>query len=655
MKSINVFWIFVAVAILSCSNPKPSLIKEASIGFNLTDSLYLVSTENVITRGIVFPDNNLQTDGHSVSTIKFQFAVNDSKEKLFYKIYFQNETYKFSEEDSLCYENFYGSWYDSTGFKEVTAQTVVDSFIIAGNPRFERRFFGAPLDSFFVNDERIQRIVHSIESTPEWKQSVEEKAKNNGMSFKEQAIMDALWTLKDMRQKGNVNHPWKRNPRMGKYSALLVVCTESALQQIPYYIQRIYQTNEQGKFVNPYQYFLFGDGKKIDGVSLFLDSSLVSLKLNISPGNGVFVDRAKMPATVSLANQSSCGAEKQLFEKALFEHFFSHENRSFKLATIPVLADWTKDEFSLIDYNRYKKLYADSNKRISSWIRNVDCACCYVRDSKDYLEIFNPASTSLANAAKVNVGVKTRIGITYGKITAKVKFDPMLNRHNIWHGITYAIWLITQDLHDWNNRRYSHSGYTPKGNPEGQRSHFTPYSEIDFEIIKTNPYWPYKYYKNKSKRQASETYDGTKDRNIVVALTNWDLASSDPKDFYAPLQTIKHQDKEYEAMRWSELYQALTIRTPVNHEEIFNREYYYFQIEWKPTEIIWRIGPEKNKLYEVGFMNYRNTSIPNNQMVLVINQEYHLAEWWPIPIYEQDFLPFLKNSVTGKIYEITVE
>lgn len=639
-----------------CSKQKKSDIEKAEIGFNLLDSVYNVNTNDIVLNGIKFPNQNIQSDNSKLDRIYFRFTLKPTtSENYYYKIYYQNESYKFNETDSLSYENFYGSWYDSTGFKKITSTEVVDSFYIAGNPRFESRFWGASIDEMYIHPDSIRKIIDYIKIDNDWRKSVEEKARNNSLTFDEQAYMDAIWVLKDRKNKGNQNHQWKRNPRMGKYSALLVVCTESALKQIPEYIQYIFKTNEKGMFVNPYYYFLYGEGSKLEGVSIYLDSSLVQLRLSLAPGNGIFVDRSKVPVYTTLAENDLCGASYALFRNALFEHFFSHENRNFKLNTIPVLVDWENEPFRLTDYEHYKKLYADPTTRISSWIRNTTCACANVADRKEYIEIFNPPSESIEKAAKLNVGIKTRVGFTYGKITAKVKFSNMLNKDNIWNGITHAIWLITQDLHDWNRRRYSQSGYTPKGNPHGERSHYTSYSEIDFEIVKASPYWPHQYYKNNTLKNRSKSYNGKLDDTIVVALTNWDLASSDPSKFDFPIQYIRRGNKKYEALRWDELYQALTIRAPVSHKEIFSKEYYYFQIEWKPSEIVWRIGPSKDQLYEIGYMSHENTSIPNNQMVMVINQEYHLSEWWPDPVFEQDFIPFLKNKHVGKIYEITIE
>lgn len=653
----------MVLLLFSCNSNTQQLktdIVNPQIAYNLPQKggVYEVNTETVIENGIVFPDKLLNPKTNQCeNSIQFKFEVKDSK-KYFYKIYYQNEQYKFLEENPLSAENFYGSWQDTIGFKEVTSTSVLDSFIIYGNPRFEKKYFGAPIADFFIDNEKIKAMENNILNAPDWKKSVEDKAKKNKFSFEEQLALDATWVLKDNRNKGNINHHWKRNPRMGNYSALLVVCTEDALKNIPAYIQRIDKTNEKGEFVNPYSYFLNGEGKNMDGISIYLDSSICKLSLSIRPGNGVYVDKSKLmnASQHEFKTDSSCGSNPILFKKALFEQYFSYENRDFVLNTIPVISDWTKNEYSAKDYEQNKLKYSNPSTRIHSWIRNVECPCENVKDTKDAVEIWNPPSNSMDKAAKLNVGVITRIGFTYGKITAKVKFPPLLNQSNVWNGITNAVWLITQDLSDWNNRRYSESGYTPKGNPKGDRIHTTPYTEIDFEIIKASPFWPHQYYKkNSDLSKKSEIYNGKNNDSIIVALTNWDLASKDPSTYKFPMQYIEHGAQTYEALRWDELYQALTIRTPSTNNELFNKDYYFYQIEWTPTEIIWRIGPSKDKLKEIGYMNEKNTSIPNNQMLMIINQEFHLAEWWPVPVYEQDYIPFLKNTNLGKIYEITIE
>ena len=83
------------------------------------------------------------------------------------------------------------------------------------------------------------------------------------MSVDEQLYKDALWVINDGKNKGEVNHRWKRNPRVGEYRFILVLCKEEGLNEIPEYVQHIGQTDENGQFVNPYGWFETHKSKNI--------------------------------------------------------------------------------------------------------------------------------------------------------------------------------------------------------------------------------------------------------------------------------------------------------------------------------------------------------------------------------------------------------
>ena len=231
----------------------------------------------------------------------------------------------------------------------------------------------------------------------------------------------------------------------------------------------------------------------------------------------------------------------------------------------------------------------------------------------------------------------------------------MLNEENIWNGLTYAFWLIYQDSHPWNNRRYSPKGYVAKDD-ESQNPKLHPYnyySEIDIEIVKTSPYWPEMYYWGEENPKPKYR-DEKKNNEVMYCCTNWDLASHDPQNFAAGINKIPYNKTVYDAMRWYDYYKALTIKTPFSND-IFKEEFYYYEIEWKPNEIIWRLGPTPNQMKVVGYMNDKYTSIPNNQMLCIITQEYHYSEWWPPIVFEQGLIPYNKTDIEGHVYEIVIE
>jgi hypothetical protein len=107
-------------------------------------------------------------------------------------------------------------------------------------------------------------------------------------------------------------------------------------------------------------------------------------------------------------------------------------------------------------------------------------------------------------------------------------------------------------------------------------------------------------------------------------------------------------------MRWYPNYKALTTRTPMPNK-VFTEKYYYYEIEWRPTEIIWRVGPSPDKMQVMGYMDDKHTAIPNNQMKAIVTQEYHYSEWWPPVVWEQGLIPYHKTAIEGKVYEIVVE
>jgi hypothetical protein len=107
-------------------------------------------------------------------------------------------------------------------------------------------------------------------------------------------------------------------------------------------------------------------------------------------------------------------------------------------------------------------------------------------------------------------------------------------------------------------------------------------------------------------------------------------------------------------MRWYETYKALTTKTPISNS-IFDNDYYYYEIEWKPREIIWRVGPDPDHMRVVGYMNDRFTAIPDNQMLCIVTQEYHYSEWWPPIVFMQGCIPYNASDIEGRVYEIVIE
>ena len=73
-----------------------------------------------------------------------------------------------------------------------------------------------------------------------------------------------------------------------------------------------------------------------------------------------------------------------------------------------------------------------------------------------------------------------------------------------------------------------------------------------------------------------------------------------------------------------------------------------------PDHIVWRIGPDKQHLRVVAYMDSTVTAVPDNQMILVVSQEFHDSEWWVPAPYDQRNVPYPKNPLTGKILSVEI-
>jgi hypothetical protein len=185
--------------------------------------------------------------------------------------------------------------------------------------------------------------------------------------------------------------------------------------------------------------------------------------------------------------------------------------------------------------------------------------------------------------------------------------------------------------------------------------------------LKTPPYCPDQYFPPVFKNQRPNQYNLSDwnvafpddldnfDDKLSVSCTNWDMACWEPKNFVVGCNPVAYEDKIFETHRWDHWYRALSSRVPEKDDTLFGSPFYYFEIEWRPTEIIWRIGPTPDLMRVVGYMNDSVTSIPNNQMLLIITQEWHNTNWWPGSPYLQHFVPFPKNDILGEIFEVVIE
>jgi len=642
------FWfsaVIAALFLMSSCKERTAYPFKIMCNFDLaSDTLLLnMDMQDVVYKGIEIPSKTQNPDG-----FEFQFEFSNYKKgNYFYKIYYQNESYKFDESDPLAYENFYGSWEDTDiEFKPITSEKIVDYIRIVGNPRNEEIYFGAPLTDFEVTDEKISALEYAMRHTPEWFAAIKEKAERQKRTIETQLFLDALWMIDSRRNEGNENHRWKRNPRTGCYSFLLVICDEATLSKIPDYIKNIALKNpEANQFVNPYTYF---SAKKDRNIVVQKSTQTLRTRAILSPENGIYVDALSLFDRIEISKENPlCNDTHEQFENALFEQFFHYINRDYHLPNIPVTADVYGDSYTQEDYVANVEKY--DNQRINDHPYISDSPCRTVSMPDNYIQLVNPGNAKNEKPRKESVGVKTRVGFTYGKYIGKIKFPKILNDHNVSNGLTNAFWLIYESDKPWNARRESKNGYVHKSynyecGVEPEKKPTTNYSEIDIEIVKASRTWPHQ--KNNIDERGSS--------DVMFCCTNWDMSCADPKNYGKEIN-VQYDNQKFYSYRWHKYYNATTIKTPIPNNELFDPEYYYYEIEWKPNEIIWRVGASLDNMKVMGYMNDTFTAIPNNQMRAVVTQEYHYGEWWPPIVWDQKNIPYPKSDIVGRVYEIIVE
>ena len=648
MKKIFLIVAF-AFAFVSCVNEDAHFNPMAN--FPDEDVVVLdMDLKGVVNDGIVIPSVNQTEEG------KFVFTFN-AEAGQYYKIFYQNESYKFDNDNPLNNENFYGSWEDvNIGFKKVEEDGLVtDAFRIVGNPRDEKKYYGADLTKNTFSQKAVDNVVNAIRNTPDWLESVRQKAVNNNFTLERQLYLDAIWIINDNKNKGDVNNRFKRNPRVGEYSFMLVVCDEKSLNDIPDYIKNISLTDDNGSYVNPYAYFSNNKKRNID---VIISPKRLKTRAVITPEYGVFLDETLIKTdNYSIDNSNpKCSDTEEMYSNALYKQFLSDVSKQYTLRNIPLIKDVVSDDdpYTMKEYDEAKTKY-DSSELQYDYPVVTDCLGSTVRLNEDNsISLINPGNDDMNNLHKESTGVMTRVGFTYGKYRGKIKFPVMLNEENIWNGLTYAFWLIYQDNHAWNNRRSTAGGYIDKNDDTENPTRHSEYhySEIDIEIVKASRYWPKSYYPAEDSRLQTE--NPQMNNEIMYCCTNWDLATREPAMFASGINKIPYMNKEYEAMRWTDLYKALTTKSPISND-VFKEDYYYYEIEWRPKEIIWRVGPSPDEMVVVGYMNDAYTAIPNNQMLCIVTQEYHYSEWWPPIVFEQGLIPYNKNDIEGRVYEIVIE
>jgi hypothetical protein len=630
---------------------------------------FLVDLSNAVQRGIEIPTVRQLPRGKFTFTfkVKHQRILGG---KLFYKIYYQNETYKYKEFDvanGFNYENpdswlnFYGSWEETSQGFHATPDlswneevTITDSFAIIGNPRNEEKYFGSA-EALGVSESDIQGQMAKMRRDSTWVKSLREKATASNISLEEQLYRDAVWQLHKDLQGVTENQRWRRNPRMGKYKFFVVVGTESSIKDLPVSVQNVARPELDGRYMNPFFYFLYGPGSKNKNIAVLTTDRTLRAEMRINPQSGVYVNPFNFLDNPPDRSTwcSSCGIENSLFESAGFAQYVHYNDPNQKGLFVPVNADVAGTLYAREDYEKNKKAFQpDKLIRDRFYTTGRPCSTVYFDSTSQAVVLSNPGNTD-NSFRREQVGVKTRVGTTYGKFRVLIDFPELLSEDHVWNGLTNVVRLLYQDDDPWNVRGGCVGGYIPKGagGAGAGRVLLQNHSEIGIEMSKASIHWPSTSY---PKNEVPADDRNALNNQILIGCTNWDLACAAPKNYVTGIKTIAFDKYKFQLHRWDSWHPALSIRNQESDEKLFDQPC-WFEIEWTPQHIIWKIGRDKNNMRIVGYMNSNVTTIPDNQMILIIAQEFQMpGAWQPAP-YDIRYLPYPKSPLTGKILALEVE
>ncbi len=439
-----------------------------------------------------------------------------------------------------------------------------------------------------------------------------------------------------------------RNPRTGRYSLLIVAIPEITIMQHPP-PPGIMDTRlaNDGLFADPYNYWLSGPTADASGVAVRLIPDVLAL---------------------SVAFDLTKGMAGCFGDSAHFEPFLHYLDTNQRFANIPLVADVMDNAYTRATYDSLL-CFSPRQDRVNTtpYVAHEPCANLRADSLTGAIIMRNPASTALRKR-KEQTGIRTRHAFTYGRYRVHARLSPLLNDSDLWNGLTNAVWLIGTGS-DGPLRRPCEGGYHTTGSDPGMtgRIHRSNYAEIDFEIMKGMPLCPERAFPPIYPQQTADANDRgswlrklpleVQEQNgmVTVACTNWDLACPEPPLFKVGCQDILFGDQVFTSHRWDRDYRAITQKQMEADDVLFGPDGYWFEIDWRPAEIIWRIGPSPKQMRVVAYMNSTMTSIPDVPMRLVVTQEFHNTDWWPGCPYQQSGIPFPAKDLVGQVFSITID
>ena len=531
------------------------------------------------------------------------------RDPLYYALFYQNESSAFGAGHPRDDENFYGTWgYDegrAPGFRPLSARagaapTAHEAGVrLRGNPRNEVRYREGPRPYY----------------------------------------PDQADGPDDASRFGR----WKRPPRMGRYRFLLVVTSDTA--EIDFYARDCHRPQPNGHYLNPFTYFL--------------SHRFARTAVRLAPEQlHVYMRPPDLGAPLAPRDWATLAAPEQ--RNSSFRHGTYGGGR---MANVPVVADATSASFTPAAYNRLKHRFDDSTLTVAT--EGQDGPTTAVAGA-GRIRLVNPAADPAA-PHKYDASVRTVQGFTYGRIRARIRFPQIVNSAGVWTGINPAFWLFSASGEPWNafNRDYG-------GDFCADAARRTS-AEIDLEIFKSSCHPPRNYaddgyagrprHRRNWLRQGGAFQDEDCD-SVTLACNNFDYMRRDVATLVngaaatPPCGPVGNDVPVVYAGQTFRLHRdgtgpVLSCRAAASARALFGGEAMWYEIEWRPTEIIWRIGPDEQHLRVVAYLNDQYTTVPDVLMHVIIGQHWlSTNEYHP---YFQEKIPYPAKAVEGEILDFLIE
>ncbi len=573
----------------------------------------------------------------------FELTNNTSNSTLYYVIFYQNESYKYPELGSTLFHsgsNFYGSWgFDESfnpGLRPIThvaqgnTEDVVGYFRIRGNPRNELKYQSQPL---------------------KW---TDDPNENN-----DSGIMGR----------------WRKVPRVGEYKFLIVVTADPdyfSNNHRPYLVNSSDQYRNS-HYVSPFQW-------------RNLTNSAWTANTAVAESNDVL--KIKVHQDVNDLGQNILSGEdinthpRLAWEVSIDDHQVIND-----LKKIPLHRN--VDEYTQLDYNWAAHFFHQDELKdviLGTGANSGDNVTNSVSEGGLLMEVPAVDDCEKEPIELEKTAIKYR-PLLYGKYTIKAQIPKLYNEHDIHRGLGYAFWIpptntsgydqqycqaVRSDF-DFNlevgvanegDKHYPNDDLFPD---EGTSAYNEKRQNIDA--------WDTHHYPGIMPYEADQlwfsfTMGGGKREclNIVEQPIGFDqslLLSYPYSEGNKGPFLIRRMEERPGPVRQA----PLLINTSIVHDDDINIELddddgyfsddpgyeYYYQIEWTPYEVIYRMGPSLTDLTVWAWYPCKHMAISNVYGSFSVDLKYFNSKAEAYYRHAAQFIPIPSNSIYARVKEVIIE